>query len=626
MPLPFMKLHSEQYGKSGNIGENFRKLLGSPALDPLQTVIRESVQNVLDAAKLGKPPEVLIRLRRLTDDQMIALSSRVLTDLPEEPDSREQIERLLDTQSPLVLEICDFGTTGLGGPTRSDQVPVGTINTDFIDFLRNIGSSRDTSHGGGTYGFGKVSLYAMSQCNTILVDSFVFGDSEKQRRLMGCHVGKSFGVEQHGFLNRYTGRHWWGTLTPEGDFAEPTINSEAAMIAEALGFPQRDENRSGTSIMILGFDNRDEDGLEDSPEVIGARVVETLLWNFWPRMMEGTPAGRRLNCEVEVNGVLMQVPAPEHFPPLDLFCMAMDKIRSEEESHVAQISSQRPVKELGRLAIQKGVRAKRTPLVEAESLFPVTSCHIAVMRPVELVVKYFEGDPLPDERLEWAGVFVVDEDDEVEQAFADAEPPAHDDWIPDNLPKGHSKTFVNVALREIKKSAREVAAQTTSPSVQGEAGPSLAKVAGMIGSILDKGAGDGAGARQSKTAGSRSTTPKKARVTKPVFDRLFDGHGDYQGPVAVFRSDVIQDQKRSGVVVCGEAMFAIDGSSITSDKELAEKPEILEYRFEGTSGSISGDPRGVAIRGDSGTVEVYVAMPGQGAVTLRLDVLGGDEL
>ena len=625
MSLPIMKLHSEQYGKSGNIGENFRKLLGSPSLDPLQTVIRESVQNVLDAAKLGRPPEVLIRLRRLTDDQLIALSSRVLRDLPEEPDSRERIERFLDTQSPLVLEICDFGTTGLGGPTRSDQVPVGTTNTDFIDFLRNIGSSRDTSHGGGTYGFGKVSLYAMSQCNTILVDSYVFGDREKQRRLMGCHVGKSFGVEQDGFLNRYTGRHWWGTLTPEGDFAEPTINTEAAKIAEALGFPQRDETRSGTSIMILGFDTRDEDGVEDSPETIGARVVETLLWNFWPRMMESTPAGRRLNCEVEVDGALMQVPAPEYFPPLDLFCMAMDKIRSEEESDIAQISSQRPMKELGRLAIQKGVRAKRTPLVDEESLFPITSCHIAVMRPVELVVKYFEGDPLPDERLEWAGVFVVDEDDEVEQAFADAEPPAHDDWIPDNLPKGHSKTFVNVALREIKKSAREVAAQTISPSLQGQSGPSLAKVAGMIGSILDKGTGDGAGARQSKTGGSRSTTPKKARVTKPVFDRLFDGHEDYQGPVAVFRSEVVQDQKRSGVVVCGEAMFAIDGSSITSDKDLAEKPEILEYRFEGTSGPISGDSKGVAIGGDSGAVEVYVAMPEQGAVTLNLEVLGGDE-
>jgi hypothetical protein len=33
--------------------------------------------------------------------------------------------------------------------------------------------------------------------------------------------------------------------------------------------------------------------------------------------------------------------------------------------------------------------------------------HIALMRPVELVVKYLEGNPLPDARLEWAGVFIA---------------------------------------------------------------------------------------------------------------------------------------------------------------------------------------------------------------------------
>ncbi|MDS1308888.1 hypothetical protein [Marinobacter xiaoshiensis] len=625
MPFPRMNLHSEQYGRSGNIGENFRKLLGSPALDPLQTVIRESVQNTLDASKLGNPPEVLIRLRHLTDGQLAVLSSKVFSDLPGETTSRERIAQFLDTQAPLVLEICDFGTTGLGGPTRSDQIPIGTTETDFIDFLRNIGSSRDTTHGGGTYGFGKVSLYAMSQCNTILVDTYVHGDSDKTRRLMACHVGKSFGVEQGGFEKRYTGRHWWGTLTSEGDFAEPVINSDATAISEAVGFPKRSASRSGTSIMILGVNIHDDESRTESPTVIGARIMETLLWNFWPRMMQSTPPNRRLKCSVEVDGIPMAVPAPEQFPPLDLFCLAMDKIRSGNEADVAQISCQRPSKALGKLGLQKGLRGKRTPLVGVGSIFPTLSCHIAVMRPVELVVKYFEGEPLPDERLEWAGVFVVDDDDEVEQAFADAEPPAHDNWIPDNLPKGHAKTYVNVALREIKKTAREVAAKSAPYNLPGEAGPSLAKVAGMIGSILDRGLGDGAGARRSKARPSRKTT-KRARVSKPTFDRLLDGYGQFAGAVAVFRSDVVQDRDRSGLVVCGDAMFAIEGSNISADSDLPEKPEILEYRFEGPEHLIIGDATGVSVDGNNGTLEIYVAMPEHGAVTLRLDMLRSEDL
>ena len=57
---------SEPYGATGNIGDNFHRLLGAPSLDRLQTVIREAVQNIADAAKLGVGPEIEIRLRQLT--------------------------------------------------------------------------------------------------------------------------------------------------------------------------------------------------------------------------------------------------------------------------------------------------------------------------------------------------------------------------------------------------------------------------------------------------------------------------------------------------------------------------------------------------------------------------------
>ena len=85
------------------------------------------------------------------------------------------------------------------------------------------------------------------------------------------------------------------------------------------------------------------------------------------------------------------------------------------------------------------------------------------MRPVELIVKYLEGHPLPDERLEWAGVFVASGEDEVERAFAESEPPAHDDWKPNNLPKGRTKTYVNVALTRLKEAASEMGLPRTGP-------------------------------------------------------------------------------------------------------------------------------------------------------------------
>ena len=74
--------------------------------------------------------------------------------------------------------------------------------------------------------------------------------------------------------------------------------------------------------MILDFET-DGDDLYD----VGNRVVEGLLWNFWPRMMRDTPADKRFTCRVEVAGSPVKIPAPEDFPPLDLFTKAMRAVR-----------------------------------------------------------------------------------------------------------------------------------------------------------------------------------------------------------------------------------------------------------------------------------------------------------
>ena len=472
MTVRKLSLYSEPYGSTGNIGENFRRLLGAPSLDPLQTVIREAVQNIADATLPGTGPEIQIRLRHLTHEQRRALVSRVLCHLPREARSRGLLTAMRSQQTLLVMEICDFRTTGLGGPTRSDRIPVGVDDTDFIDFLRNIGTARDTVLGGGTYGFGKVALYRASKCSTIIVDTLPRGASD--RRLIGCHIGSSFEVPGSDYRRRFTGRHWWGVPAPGDHIVDPATGSDAEDLASCLGFPERSGGRTGTSIMILDFDTNGDD-----LDVVGHRIAEGLLWNFWPRLMRDTPTHKRFACRVEVDGVPTSIPDPDEFPPLDLFTKAMRAIRNETGNDVRDISSKRPAKMLGKLALEKGLRTGRRPLVRDRSLFPGTSHHIALMRPIELVVKYLRGMPLPNEEVEWAGVFVTSCDDEVERAFAESEPPAHDDWIPANFPRSRAKTFVNVALRELKSIAADMGIAATSYPSASDAGPPLASVAAV---------------------------------------------------------------------------------------------------------------------------------------------------
>lgn len=612
MTLSPLELHSEPYGSTGNIGENFRRLLGAPTLDPLQTVIREAVQNIADAARPGVGPEILIRLRTLSDTQHDILRSVILAEVPEEPGSSATISGFLKAESAVVLEICDFGTVGLGGPTRSDRIPVGTEQTNFIDFLRNIGTARDTEQGGGTYGFGKVALYRASACSTIIVDTLPDGAGPEGRRLLACHVGRSFERPENGMRRRFTGRHWWGVKDPADGIADPATGAAASALAGHLGLPDRDSGRSGTSIMILGF-QPDEGDLT----VTGNRIIETLLWNFWPRMMRSAPAKHRFVCKVMVEDQELPVPAPEDLAPFDLLCKAMSAARARKGNDVRRIESQRPQKFLGTLAIEKGLRSPRRHLTADEDvrLVPGQMHHIALMRPVELVVKYLEGNPFPDARLEWAGVFIASDEDEVEQAFADSEPPAHDDWVPDNLPRGNEKRYVNIALRRLREIAAEMGMEPVSPRPGEGSGPPLARLAGRLGAVLENVGGDGAGRRRG-SGGSGGGRPSRARASRPVFQSLEAGDA---GRIAVFLTEVTQDARQSGSKLVASASVALEGSTLGSADDTVGRPDVLSVRWLDGEAETAGNT--LDLGGREGRFEIRIRVPDDCAVTADADVL-----
>ena len=616
MSLATLSLHSERYANTGNIGENLRRLLGAPSLDPLQTLIREALQNIADAALPGSGPEILIRIRTLTRSQRTVLRKYVLSDLPDDSDSSERFAFLKkNSKPPMVMEICDFGTKGLSGPTRADLIPVDTDSTNFINFIRNVGTPRDTPHGGGTYGFGKVALFRASKCSTLVIDSLVAGGERGSRRLIASHLGPAFSVKEGRMQRLFTGRHWWGYPADEDDFVDPLTDAKAKRLAGALGLPDRPHQRSGTSIMMLDFDLQDE-----CPETVGSRAVEAVLWNLWPRMTADTPVDRRFRLSVEIEGESLDIPNPEEFPPLDLFCEAMRDARSGTGHDVRDISCDRPAKVLGTLAVKKGLRNPRLSPVREEGLLPPVCQHIALMRPIELVVKYLEGTPLPNERVEWAGVFLASDDDEVQQAFSDAEPPAHDDWIPTCLPKGRGQTFVRGALWRLREIAMQMGAPGLVQVDPGSSGPPLARLAGRLGKLLQGSVGDGA-SEQRRSGVSRGPRPRTASVSNPEFLRL---ERDETGTVAIFQVQVRQDSRKSGIELQATAAVAMDGSSSSGAEvyEFVERPSVVGIR--GPKSHLSSDGPSIALNGAEGRFELRIRMPTDAAVAVRAALVRTD--
>lgn len=609
-----LQLFSEPFAKTGNMAaEGFRRLLGRPALGLLQTLIREGIQNVLDASQGEAGPTVLIRLRSLTADQQRVLGSSIFAERPLADSTRQEMDSALAKPGLRVLELCDFGTEGLSGPTRADSPHDGEEPLNFVNFLRNVGAARDTHHGGGTYGYGKSSLYAMSSCSTVVVDSLALYEGQLQRRFMGCHLGAAFDARVDGDgRRRFTGRHWWGLLDGT-DSVEPAIDSQAEAMSAELGMPHRAETQTGTSILIVDpmFSS------DDLPSVVD-EIIETVLWNFWPRMTATTPANRRVSVLLELEGSRVPIPAPEDFPPLDLFAAGIEAHRNGRDD-LKTIRSQRPHKELGRLAIRKGLRAdRRGPAAREDSLIPEQASHIALMRPVELVVKYVVGDAFPDRRFEWAGVFICSDDNEVEGAFALAEPPAHDDWIPDNLPKGRAKTFVRVALRELDEIARTHANPVLAVVGTGERGPSLAATAAKMGMFLDRVSASGPG-RQSRGSGGGATR-KSLSISSPRFVGLqVDAAGN---PVARFEADLQNDASDAALHVVAEPHLVVDGGSTGAD-DLPDGFDLQVASIRLGAIAMSGSGPWIRVGHESGSIEVLLPTLRDAAVGLKLRLVSG---
>jgi hypothetical protein len=589
---------AERFPASGGFaGEGVRRLMGAPNLSALATVIRESLQNSCDAAGNGEAIRVMIRFRRLEGEALIALRE-FFHQLPEDSPSLESMEKVLSRSAPLVMEISDFGTAGLGGPTRADEAPPDGVKPDFVNFVRNVGAKRDTHQGGGTYGYGKTALYLASSCGVILVDSLASAPTGEQRRLIGCHIGDAY-VHAGG---RCTGRHWWGVATEQQEFVEPLTDAAATDLADRLGLPRRSEGETGTTITILDPQFGDEADELDSDDALG-EIEEIILWYFWPKMID-LGAGQAMSVTLCGSEGERPVRNPDEVAPLDLFADAFRKIRSGA-SDVRAIRSIRPPKLLGRLAIRRGFRSPRIRFSSAaDAYIPHTSRHIAVMRPAELVVRYYEGASLPDEKQEWAGVFICDDDRVVERAFSDAEPPAHDDWVPENLPKGPAKTYVNVAIREITNVAAAAGGLARPVSGVGGDGPSLARASISLARMLPAGVGPEDRGGRGGGGGGGGRAAGRVRIDAPTFIGLQVGA---EGVEALFEIKAVNRTDSPAMLVVRPGLV-MDG--VLTDETAAPRGEVRVLGWnvvDGTAWEGADGPRIDA--GDELRCRVRVAVP-----------------
>lgn len=477
-----LDLHSERYSATGNLeAHGARNQLGRPRLDQLTVLVREAFQNSWDA-RIGPTGVVCgIDVWTASPDQARVLRESVFAQAPPKlpfPD--------LWARAVVLLAVTDRGTQGLGGPSRADVIPEPGEPTDFVDLLRNLGQPPDKPLGGGTFGYGKAALYAPSAVNSILVYTRGRVAGRLKSRLIATCLGTGFTVHDGPSRGRYTGRHWWGRV--EDGIAEPLVDEDADVFARMLGLEVFQPDETGTTILIVGF----EPGAERDLAAAVRHLRSAILWNFWPKMVGTGDARAPMQFRVTLEGSEFEVPDPDATPPLNLFAQALRRARTRKpladlESIVVELTSASPRRSLGWLALVKGLRVSRpADLLSDASVGGVearNTSHVACMRSAELVVKYLAQPPLEIDILEYAGVFVASETEDVDRAFAQSEPPTHDDWVPGNLRSRSQGRLVRAGLRGVADTATAMAQPASGRRDETSHAP-LGQLSAVLGNIL----------------------------------------------------------------------------------------------------------------------------------------------
>ncbi|MGW3545159.1 hypothetical protein ACWDNI_32080 [Nocardia niigatensis] len=602
---------SQPFAPEGSAAsEGIKKQLGTPKMDPLAVLIRESAQNSRDARRPGSDVEFTVSLSRPNRDLLQAWADQLLPE-PAAPGDFGLLKQLTSNDT-VFLRISDRGTTGLGGPLRADRAARET--PDFVNLVRNIGEPRDKDFGGGTYGFGKGVLFTSSEVGTVLIRTRCVWEGRPQTRLIGVAMANTY--EHQG--RRYTGRHWWGNVNDE--VPDPLLDDDAETVAEKLGLPPLSGDDFGTDIVIIGarlgsaLDESSQD-FERPRELNEAAqyVASAMVWHLWPLLLPDKDGVAPLRCRVLADQYEVPVPDPSRVVRLRPFVDAYKEILAGQGQ---PLQRRRPQTELGTFAARHHMAPIRKEPIDVAAPFGGDGHHCVLLREPRLVVRYLPGPVALDEMMHYGAVFLVDR--ALDQVFAAAEPPTHDDWVPDSLSGRNDRLLVRFTIRRLEELLKEAAGPEGKTTVRGGSQPPLGALSSKLGALIPTATGSGADG-QGASGGVGSGTGRGGGQQV----RIIDGPKlvrDGEDARILATIEVVESRKTIHVHV--QPSVALDSGRETDPPAGADRPEVLGLYNEERDIVRSGDL--LEVKPDDPRHWVVVIRPAADAATrLRLDVQDG---
>lgn len=232
-----MKYFALKLGPMQESGSALLRALQNESMIPLDLLVREAVQNSLDAAlaPAGGVVSVDIVIRQH--------ETRAVTDLFESGIDNEVLLRLFP-KGGRMLEIRDKGTEGLTGPMRLEDVSPGQMRGNLLKLVYEVGRSRADEVSGGSWGLGKTCYFRIG-VGLVLYYSRIRLNDRFEERLVACLV-ENEADDNRLQRDSVTGIAWWG----EENGAPVTDALKIESLLRSIGVQPYAGDDTGTAVII----------------------------------------------------------------------------------------------------------------------------------------------------------------------------------------------------------------------------------------------------------------------------------------------------------------------------------------------------------------------------------------
>lgn len=260
------------YDKMAESGSSLLRLIQNNDTNKLDLLIREALQNCLDAGnKTSRAVNVDFITGRTETDKVCNFFAEIESNL------KEKCGNICD-----FIAIRDTNTVGLTGPIRKADIGEDGKFGNYLKLVTEISKPQDQYGSGGSWGLGKTVYFRIGIGLVVYYSRIKKEDGSYESRLSAALVEdekKSDAILTDGKGLR-RGIAWWGEIDPYDENGKSTIpvtdEQTIKKIVSAFGVDTLDEMSTGTMILIP-FINRQQ--LLD--ETIPAGHAEDYQIPYW---------------------------------------------------------------------------------------------------------------------------------------------------------------------------------------------------------------------------------------------------------------------------------------------------------------------------------------------------------